>query len=32
MMFLGIELDSLLIEVRLLANKLDKAKLWIARY
>ena len=29
--FLGIELDSLLIEARLLADKLDKAKLWITR-
>lgn len=29
--FLGIELDSLLMEARLPADKLDKAKLWVIR-
>lgn len=29
--FLGIELDSLLMEARLPADKLDKAKLWVTR-
>lgn len=29
--FLGIELDSLLIEARLPADKLEKAKSWVAR-
>ena len=31
MVFLGIELDSLLMEARLPADKLDKAKLWVTR-
>ncbi len=31
MIFLGIELDSLLMEARLPADKLDKAKLWVTR-
>ena len=29
--FLGIELDSLLMKARLLVDKLDKAKLWVAK-
>ena len=29
--FLGIELDSLLMKARLPANKLEKAKLWVTR-
>lgn len=31
MVFLKIKLDFLLMEVRLLADKFDKAKLWIAK-